>query len=684
MLARAEPFRPARADWAQAAIVAVALFALYASTAPRTVALEDDGLFILSSYFLGVEHPPGFPLYTVLGKLFTLLPFGSVAYRVHLLSALCGGLAAGGLWLCARTLMQERLPAYVAALGLGLSPVFWSQAIIAEVYTLNTFLLVVLVYLGLQACPPAAIRPREGAGPLPLMAFLFGLSLSNHWPLMLLVAPAFVVLLWPRIGEIARRAPLLAGLFTLGLVPYVWLVWLSRSGIAISFYGPIENPSEFWHLLSRAGYAHVDNSPSATWLDRIKFLEFLGGQLLVQFAVIGTALAAAGCVVQWRVWGIRVSAFLAVGFVMPSVVLIFLLGFDYNSQSRHVFHVYPLPAYTLAALWMGLGFAWAVRRIPLRPAHALAGAVTTLAVILAVGCRSNLLANYDWAARYAQAVLKVVPQDAILFVRGDADLAPIAYFHMVEGLRPDITLYHSKGLILGNRLFHPLRTDAATAQRILRELIENESRPIVFTGEYYAGKARRDHWLYIEYDKTSEDRNKVTVDIQEDAVRFFEDSLIGLKETNAWAAFTQGELRRRYGALLGQSLSLRKPPDARTERHISLLAEDFYGALGFAEGLMANEEGYSAGRVAGFLDRARDLMPSDAVKEHQATFFHLRGSLRIDLGDKRGAIEDFETALSIWPVKGNRALPVLEGIYRAAGNESALRAVQGRVKRLDD
>ena len=55
----AEPFQAKRADWLQAGAVALALLALYAATSPRTVALEDDGLFILSSYFLGVEHPPG-------------------------------------------------------------------------------------------------------------------------------------------------------------------------------------------------------------------------------------------------------------------------------------------------------------------------------------------------------------------------------------------------------------------------------------------------------------------------------------------------------------------------------------------------------------------------------------------------------------------------------------------------
>jgi hypothetical protein len=51
-------FRPARADWAHAGVATLILLALYAATAPRTVALEDDSLFVLSSYYLGIEHPP--------------------------------------------------------------------------------------------------------------------------------------------------------------------------------------------------------------------------------------------------------------------------------------------------------------------------------------------------------------------------------------------------------------------------------------------------------------------------------------------------------------------------------------------------------------------------------------------------------------------------------------------------
>lgn len=680
----AQPFRPSRADWGQSAAVVLALFALYAATSPRTVALEDDGLFILSSYFLGVEHPPGYPLFTLLGKLFTYLPVGSVAYRVHLVSALFGALTCGALWLCARSLLAGRLPAYLAAAALGLSPVFWSQALIAEVYTLNTFFLALLIYLALQACPPQgteATRDQRRRLLLPGMALLFGLSLSNHYPLMLLAAPAFAVVLWPRRMEILKRLPLLVLLCVLGLLPYAWLVLRSRMGLPISFYGPLETPFEIWFFLSRSGYAHIDQSASAGWLDRLKFFQFQAIQLLVQFAVAGTLVAAAGFAVQWRAWGRRVAAFFTVAFVMATVVLLLLLDFDYTSRSKHVFHVYPLPAYVVCALWVGLGFAWARERWRLRPAGSLAAGAALAALILAVGLRQNLLSGYDWAARYAKTTLQMLPQNAVVLTGGEADLAPLAYFHIVEGWRPDITLFNSQGLILGNRLFHPLRVDRETAQRRLRDFIAAVDVPVVSTSQYFFPYGQRDRWLYIEVQKSKRDAGRVIVDIPEAAMRFFEESLVEWQEPNAWAAFLQSEMRRRYALLIARSMDRNGPQDARVRRHVGLLSHQFAGALGLADGMMAHPDGYSIGAVAAMLERARVLMPSDVNKDHLSRLFQLRAALRLDSGDRSGAIEDFETALTVWPSPNNPALAALEDLYRIDGREDALQKLRSRAKR---
>jgi hypothetical protein len=680
-IARLEPFRPARADWLHAGLVALALFALYAATSPRSVALEDDSLFVLSSYFLGVEHPPGYPLFTLIGHLFTYLPFGSVAYRVHLASALFGALSGAAAWLCARILIQGRLPAYVAALGFGLSPVFWSQSLIAEVYTLNTFFFLVLVYLGLHASKRAAQAPNsEAGGVLPWMAFIFGLSLSNHWPLMLLVAPAFAILLWPMWAELVRRLGLLSWLVILGLVPYAWMVFRSWKALPISFDGPLETLTEVWFFVSRAGYAGVDESVSADWLDRVKFFRFLGGQLLLQFAVVGTLLAATGFVVQWRVLGRRVAAFLTVAFLMTSAVLLLMLGFDYSSMTKHVFHVYPLPAYAIVALWMGLGFAWLADRYALRRTHAGAAGAALLALIMAMGARTNLLTSHDWGARYAQAILVILPQNAVVFGQGEADLGPMAYFHMIENVRPDITLYQPKGLVLGNRLFHPLRTDEKTAQRIVSEMIGKQTDPVVFTLDAYTGNAQLDRWLYIQVDKSSTDPKQVTVDIPDEAVRFFEESIASVDEPNAWIAYFQGELRRRYGILLARSLPRDRQPDERTRRHLDMLSKDFSGALGIAEGMMLHEEGYSVGAVGGLLDAARDAMPADAPKSHVSRFFYMRGVVRANMGDASGAIQDLETAVSVWPRDENTAVEQLENPYRQTGDTAALKALPDRVK----
>src|SRR2546427_2275825 len=318
----AEAFRPKRADWLQAGAVAAALFALYAATAPRTVALEDDGLFILSSYFLGIEHPPGYPLFTLIGHLFTYLPFGSVAYRVHLASALFGALTGGAAWLCARALIGGRLPAYLAAFALGVSPVFWSQAIIAEGYTLNTFFFLVLVFMGLPARPPSPLAPASPGRSrmLSWMALVFGLSLSNHHPLMLLVAPALVILLWPLRRELLSRFGMLSWLVIVGLLPYAWMVRRSWQALPISFDGPLDTLYEIFFFVSRAGYADIDHSVSAGWLDRIRFFEFFGGELLRQFALVGMALGVAGCVVAGRLLRRPVAAVSTGGVLLPSAV----------------------------------------------------------------------------------------------------------------------------------------------------------------------------------------------------------------------------------------------------------------------------------------------------------------------------------------------------------------------------
>jgi hypothetical protein len=207
----------------------------------------------------------------------------------------------------------------------------------------------------------------------------------------------------------------------------------------------------------------------------------------------------------------------------------------------------------------------------------------------------------------------------------------------------------------------------------LAEFIDQARAPVVFTGGFYTGNAWRDRWLYAEVDRSSRDPYQSTVEVPDRAVRFFEESILHVQERNAWIAYHQDEMRRSYAKLLAQGLKPGEAPAERDARHLKALSQDFFGALGLAEGLLARGGGYSAGAVVQMLEQVRDLMPSDATKAHRSKFFYLRGLVRLDLGDRGGGIQDLQTALAVWPSFENPALQPLQDLWRASQPPSAER-----------
>src|SRR3990172_1746314 len=83
------------------AVVFVGALALYVRTAAPSVLGADSGEFQFVPPVLGIAHPPGYALYTLLGKLFSLLPLGEIAYRVNLMSGFFGAWAVGLVYACA-------------------------------------------------------------------------------------------------------------------------------------------------------------------------------------------------------------------------------------------------------------------------------------------------------------------------------------------------------------------------------------------------------------------------------------------------------------------------------------------------------------------------------------------------------------------------------------------------------
>src|SRR4051794_29613149 len=126
----------------QAAVLAAILFGFYAYHCAPGVTVEDSGDFILGALTLGTVHPPGYPLNTIMGFLISRLPLIPPAMSVNLLSGLFAAFNAALLFLILnRALEVPRLIAGIAGAALAFHPMVWRQAVVAEVYSLNLFLI---------------------------------------------------------------------------------------------------------------------------------------------------------------------------------------------------------------------------------------------------------------------------------------------------------------------------------------------------------------------------------------------------------------------------------------------------------------------------------------------------------------------------------------------------------------
>lgn len=275
--------------------IAGSAFVLYLSTlAPGVLYYErpdliDPAMLQVHAYALGIPHPTGYPTWTMLAHLFTYLPFGDPAYRTNLASAVFGAAAVFLLFFAGLRLGRRTVAAAAGALAFAAGNTFWSQAIIAEVYTLNAIFvsLIILVLL--------VWRDTRQDRYLLAAAFLMGLSLTNHVTsgLLLPTAALFVFAVNRRKLLDWRLVLKGAGLFVLGLVPYLYLPVRALSGPPIYEAEP-GSLAGFWELVSsrEVGIGFLVFEPG----EALSRLASLQGYLLDEFHPVLLLVAATGII----------------------------------------------------------------------------------------------------------------------------------------------------------------------------------------------------------------------------------------------------------------------------------------------------------------------------------------------------------------------------------------------------
>jgi len=342
----------------RALLTATGLFAvslaLYVGTlAPSVVTLFDDSLeFQLVTFQLGIAHPTGYPLYTLLGKLFTFLPVGNVAYRVNLMSAVFGAATVALLYLI---ILRVAVPkkktnrpdwpthwgGVIGALLLAVGPVFWQQATIAEVYSLNALFVAALLLLA------GHLSPQKPHG-IYWTAGLAGLSLTHHRTTLLLL-PALIFYLWLLYrGRLFRPKTVLLAVVW-GLLPLLLYLYLPLRGHIGSLDGTYQNTwPGFWQQVSGGGYGtFIFDNPFGHRRDFFFYWELLAGQFYT------TVPGLIGIIYLLRIGRPQFLTLTGLAFLtyLPFNLL-------YNVTDIEVFFI---PVFLLWAIWSGTGAAFLLR-----------------------------------------------------------------------------------------------------------------------------------------------------------------------------------------------------------------------------------------------------------------------------------------------------------------------------------
>ncbi len=489
-----------------------AVLAVYLLTMPRLVTFEDSPLFNMSCYYGQPAHPPGYPLYSILCFPFVHLPFLSAPMGGNLLSALLGAAGCAVLFLIAVNLGIRRTYAFMAGACFGFSRIFWSQAIIQEVYSLHSLLLLSAFLFALLYSRNPKVRY------LKWFAAFAGFCVANHYPLFILSSPALIFLLIPvrrriaaHLGDLSVFLSVVLIFLAAGAVPYLYL-FMTNLDTPVNFYGPIESLKSLKFYITRSGYSGTDNQEISLF-EKTVYFKLIAESAAAQYGWLFLPFAMAGFVLSWRRWGKAVCCAVVALYLCSTWLLVLLVDFKYSELWAGVFSVYMVVAHSSFALWGALAAQIAVERSRERfggnstlPPGAprgtegwrFPGAVLAAAMIAAVMFSNfsfNNRAQDRLAYNYSRAIIDGLDKNAILLLSQDYHYS-IAELNLVEGARKDVTIYGTKGLVFSNRYVNPF---AKYEERIeaAKKLVRETDRPVYyFMDKFDHGYGVEDFGLY--------------------------------------------------------------------------------------------------------------------------------------------------------------------------------------------
>jgi hypothetical protein len=421
---------------------------LYLLTIAPTVQSFDSAELTVGAYALGFVHPPGYPLYLLIGHLFAQVPIGDVGLRLNLLSVTFGILSVMMLYHLLFLQTHDWVVSLISAWLFASAPIFWSQAIRAEVYTLHAFLIISTLLAWWYA-------HHSGRLSIYVICFiLLGLGMGNHSTTALLWLSILVCMIW----ETTHWRIIGLGASVLGLVImavcYAYFPLQSRLTQPIDYIRPyfavsLSSVTDLIWLISGQAfkcYFYLDVTPSGLATESSRWVSLIWDNSLgigIIFGILG-----------WRHtrkmqpgWNRLLSL-----YFVTSVMAFFF----YHVVDKEAMFI---PLFIVGNVWVAQGIkrfiTWAGARWPrLIPPRTDFLIRVALLLIIACGVLINwpvVSLNANRRVYFFGRALLDQAQPSAMIINHWVTASVLDYLQVVEHRRSDITSFNLDFFFLGKQ-----------------------------------------------------------------------------------------------------------------------------------------------------------------------------------------------------------------------------------------
>lgn len=412
-------------------VVMAVPFAVYLRTMSPTIYGLDSAELTTGAYTLGIVHPPGSPLFLLLGRLFTYIPIGDIGFRVNLLSVFSATITVFLLYRILLILTKHRAISISTSWFFAFTYYFWTSALAAELYAMQALFLALSILLAIK------FNQTGKKKFLYSLSFFFGLGLGNHLSIILL-APG---LAWIVLSQIPTKTskkyiPACVLFACLGASIYLYLPIRYSAGAALDY------AQSYWgiDLTTLDGFLWMISGKmfnSLFWAYSLReipteIIKYLY-QLWSNFLGLGVIFGVIGIINDFR---LRPKFNIGLGIMLIGYLIFYI---SYGAFDKEVMF---LPSYLIWSIWIGLG-VWGLQDLLKRkilPSYEMLAANTLLFLAM-----SSLLFNFsyvdisqDWSARkLGEDILETLKPNSMYFGSW-VDVPILEYLQVVEGKRSDI------------------------------------------------------------------------------------------------------------------------------------------------------------------------------------------------------------------------------------------------------